>query len=178
MALGRAQLHPHEASDQWFLDHFRSAASRERGDYAECLERWWSVFPREQLLVLLHDDIAEAPLLVLEALASHLHVDAADFARLPADDLAQVVVPAVAPGDAAPAAGPKPARPSLVPALCEQYGPQIERLGRLLGRDLGFWTERFAANRRGPSQERVEVRVGGAGMRKVGDLMAAQGRSR
>jgi arylsulfatase A-like enzyme len=34
-----------------------------------CLERWWSAFPRDQLLVLFQDDISARPAAVLESLA-------------------------------------------------------------------------------------------------------------
>lgn len=93
MGLARAQMHVHEASDQWFLDHFRSAASRGRGDYVGCLDRWGSVFPADQLRVLFQDDIAARPRDVLDDLAQHLGIDPGEFAALPADDLAEVVVP-------------------------------------------------------------------------------------
>jgi hypothetical protein len=68
MGLARAQMLVPEASDHWFLDHFRSAASRARGDYLGCLDRWWSVVPRDQLLVLFQDDIASRPSAVLDTL--------------------------------------------------------------------------------------------------------------
>jgi hypothetical protein len=138
MGLTRCQMEEHEASDQWFIDHFRSQASRQRGAYAAALTRWWDAFPREQLLVTLFDDIVAAPRPLLDALANHLRVDASDFTALPAEDLATVVVPKL--GSHVPAGQPKPRlRPSLLPVLGELYRPEIDRLSSLLGRDLTGW---------------------------------------
>ena len=44
MALNRAELTIDEASDQWFVDHFRSRGSLRRGDYETCLRNWRSVY--------------------------------------------------------------------------------------------------------------------------------------
>jgi len=44
MALERAELALDEASDQWFIDHFRSFGSLARGDYEACLRSWHGVF--------------------------------------------------------------------------------------------------------------------------------------
>lgn len=148
MGLARAQMLVHEASDQWFLDHFRSAASRARGDYVGCLDRWWSVFPREQLLVLFQDDIATRPATVLESLAAHLGVDATEFAALPEAAVHEVVVPGL--GDGVVSTAPPPLRPSLVKPLLDLYGPDIARLERLTGRDLSGWTTFRSVRGSGP----------------------------
>jgi hypothetical protein len=137
MGLARAQMLVHEASDQWFLDHFRSAASRARGDYVGCLERWWSVFPRGQLLVVFQDDIRARPADVLATLAAHLGIDAAAFARLAASDVAEVVVPAL--GTDVDPEPPPPLRPTLFEPLAAMYASDIDRLEALLGRDLAAW---------------------------------------
>ena len=137
MGLARAQMHVHEASDQWFLDHFRSAASRGRGDYVGCLDRWGSVFPADQLLVLFQDDIAARPADVLDDLAGHLGIDAAEFAALPSGELAEVVVPHL--GAGAFDTPPPPLRPSLLPPLLELYAADIDAIERRTGRDLSAW---------------------------------------
>jgi hypothetical protein len=137
MGLARAQMLVQEASDQWFLDHFRSAASRARGDYVGCLERWWSVFPREQLLVVFQDDLRARPANVLASLAAHLGIDPATFARLAPADVAEVVVPALG-TDVDPEA-PPPLRPSLWEPLVAMYASDIDRLEALVGRDLAAW---------------------------------------
>jgi hypothetical protein len=147
MGLARAQMSEHEASDQWFLDHFHSAGSRSRGDYAGCLERWWSAFPREQLLVLFQDDIAARPADVLASLADHLVIDRADFAAVHPAEIATVIVPGL--GADVIAAPPPPLRPSLLKPLSELYAADIDRLERLTGRSLDGWrTGNPAARRR------------------------------
>lgn len=160
MGLARAQMHVHEASDQWFLDHFRSAASRARGDYAGCLDRWGSVFPHEQLLILFQDDIASRPAEVLDELATHLGIDAAEFAALPEGELAEVVVPHL--GAGAFDTAPPPVRPSLLPPLLELYAADITAIERRTGRDLSAW--RLA--RPASSQPR---RISGCGATRAAD---------
>jgi hypothetical protein len=139
MGLARAQMLVPEASDQWFLDHFRSAASRARGDYLGCLDRWWSVFPRDQLLILFQDDIASRPSTVLDTLAAHVGIDAMEFAALPETAIGEVVVPGL--GDGVVSAMPPPLRPSLLQPLLDLYGRDIAKLERLTGRDLSAWRE-------------------------------------
>lgn len=77
MALARAEMEPDEASDAWYLDHFRSRGSRARGDYATVLDRWLAVFPRDALLVLRHERIAAEPDAVARAACAHLGLDPA-----------------------------------------------------------------------------------------------------
>lgn len=145
MGLARAQMLVHEASDQWFLDHFRSAASRARGDYLGCLDRWGSVFPRDQLLILFQDDIASSPAAVLDALASHIGIDATEFASLPEMAIGEVVVPGL--GDGVVSSAPPPLRPSLLKPLLDLYGRDIVKLERLTGRDLSAWRSLKATTR-------------------------------
>ncbi len=137
MGLARSQMLVHEASDQWFLDHFRSTASRARGDYVGCLDRWCSVFPPEQLLILFQDDIAARPAEVLEDLAAHLGIDATEFSALPASDLAEVVVPHL--GAGAFDTPPPPLRPTLLRPLLDLYADDIDTIERRTGRDLSAW---------------------------------------
>lgn len=148
MGLARAQMLVHEASDQWFLDHFRSAASRARGDYAGCLDRWWSVFPRDQLLVLFQDDIASRPVAVLDSLAAHLRIDPTEFAALPETVVSEVVVPGL--GEGILSTAPPPLRPSLLGPLLDLYGSEIATLQRLTGRDLSAWRDARSASQAGP----------------------------
>jgi hypothetical protein len=129
MALARAELAIDEASDQWFIDHFRSRGSRARGDYEACLRNWRAAFGDEAVLVLRHDLIAAQPRAVLEAACRHIGVDPGHCAQIPAETLARPVF-----------AGPQlPLRPSLVPVLREIYLPKIDALERYLGVDLGAW---------------------------------------
>lgn len=75
MALKRAEMTPDEASDQWFIDHFKSEGSRLRGNYVRTVDNWLSVYPEEQLLVIGFDDISTQPERVLQRCARHIGVD-------------------------------------------------------------------------------------------------------
>lgn len=131
MALERAEMTLEDASDQWFLDHFRSAGSRRRGAYLDTIVRWRRQFGAGALLVLWFDDIVARPRDVLEALARHLGIDAAPFAAI---DAATLAVPVNAgPGSSLP-------RRLAVPLL-EQYRAAIAELEEATGRDLSSWRE-------------------------------------
>ncbi len=111
------------------------------GDYAGCLERWWSVFPRERLLVLSLDEIAARPGEVLASLARHLGIDEGDFRSLPSAALHETITPGLGKtGDDAEAVVIRaPLRPSLLEPLLELHGQDIVRLERLLGREFPAW---------------------------------------
>lgn len=74
MALHRAEMTFHEASDAWFIDHFRSQGSLQRGNYEKILYNWKSVFPEEQLLLLYHEILAKDPEVLLDQCCRHLKV--------------------------------------------------------------------------------------------------------
>jgi arylsulfatase A-like enzyme len=129
MALERAEMTIDEASDAWFLDHFKSAGSRQRGDAETCLSRWRRVFPAEQMHLILYDDLALKPLDTLVKLASHLGIDGEFFRCISEEELKRRVF-----------SGPAmPLRPSLRRFLTILYGSKIERLEGILDRDLRHW---------------------------------------
>ena len=129
MALGRAEMTLDEASDQWFIDHFRSAGSMRRGDYETCLRNWYGVFDPGRILVLYYDDIARDPVGLLTRCCRHLGVDPGFFAALPEAEIRRRVF-----------GGPgHPIRPTLLPVLRGLYHPRIRSLERFLGRDLRHW---------------------------------------
>jgi len=129
MALGRAEMTPDEASDQWFIDHFRSAGSLDRGDYEGAIRRWRAAFGAEALLVLRYEDIAEAPERLLATCFAHIGVEPVPPAALASWSLRERVF-----------SGPgEPIRPSLRPVLAELYAPRIASLARYLGWDLSAW---------------------------------------
>lgn len=163
MAMVRGQMLAEEVSDQWFLDHFRSAASRRAGDYSAILERWLRVFPEEQLLSLIRDDLEACPVGVLEALADHLAIDPAGFAGVSPVELAERVVPILTADRAFKVQQDLPPRASLVPVLKEMYAPEVERIARLLGRDLGRWVDGFGSAAAHRPLPRREVGVGASG---------------
>ena len=116
MALGRAEMQIEEASDQWFIDHFRSAGSLARGDYAKCMDNWLKIFKPEQLLLLRYEQIISEPLVLLQQLANHLAIDAAPLLASPM--LQKKVFEG--PGH--------PLRPSLKTVLEELYAEPKQRL--------------------------------------------------
>lgn len=129
MALGRAEMAFEEASDQWFIDHFRSRGSLARGDYEACLRNWRSVFGDEPILVLRYESIRDAPLALLETACAHLDVDRDFYRRSRPALLERRVNP-----------GPeRPIRASLLGVLREIYRPKIASLARYLDTDLDAW---------------------------------------
>lgn len=72
MALKRAEMQHHEASDQWFVDHFQSQGSLARGDYETCIRHWRSVFDPRQLLIVRYESIGADPVGTANLCVSHL----------------------------------------------------------------------------------------------------------
>jgi hypothetical protein len=146
MAVGRAEMTIDEASDLFFIDHFKSAGSRRRGDYRGCLRRWRAVFPNNQLQVIVYDDIVGGPAVVLMRLAEHIGVDPGFFAALEPAAVSAAVVAGpdadicgiVAQINEIRAIIPD-IRPRLLDFLRSLYRRQIEALGAELGRDFSAW---------------------------------------
>jgi len=131
MALERAEMTFDEASDLWFIDHFKSAGSRQRGDYAACLRRWRSVFPEERVHLVFVDDIVSNPCAVLLDIANHLGIDPAFYSRTEPTKLSTTVFP-----------GPEyDVRPPLLDFLRTLYCRQLEDFGKEVQRDLKTWLE-------------------------------------
>jgi hypothetical protein len=164
-----------EVSDQWFIDHFQSAGSRRAGDYSAIMERWLAVFPEEQLLPLIRDDIEACPVGTLEALADHLAIDANGFAGFTATELAERVVPILTADQAYKQQQDLPPRPSLVPVLKEMYAPEVARIAKLLGRDLKRWVDGFGTPAAHRPQARHEIRIGLHGAMAVDKWLAEGG---
>ncbi|RKT44446.1 sulfotransferase [Thiocapsa rosea] len=131
MALGRAEMTLEEASDHWFIDHFRSAGSLSRGDYGACLRNWGSVFPMEQLLVLRFEQIQSEPESLLQRCFSHVGAPALDVETLRRNGCRNAVFQG--PGH--------PLRPSLLPVLRGLYEARIQALARALDQDLTAWLD-------------------------------------
>ncbi|MGH8559912.1 MAG: sulfotransferase [Methylococcales bacterium] len=129
MAMRRAELEIHEASDQWFVDHFQSAGSLARGDYERCLRNWRAIFPSRQLLVLRYEHIGTAPERLLNDCFRHLGVDAVDPETLRLRGCRRRIF-----------TGPRhPLRPAVMPLLSAIYRPRIHALAAYLGEDLSDW---------------------------------------
>jgi hypothetical protein len=163
-------------SDQWFIDHFQSAASRRAGDYSAIMERWLAVFPEEQLLPLIRDDIEACPVGILEALADHIGIDPNGFAGRSATELAERVVPLLTADQAYKEQQDLPPRPALVPVLKEMYAPEVARIAKILGRDLKRWVEGFGTPAAHRPQPRHEIRIGANGAMVVDKWLAEGGR--
>jgi hypothetical protein len=131
MAVQRAEMTIDEASDIFFIDHFKSAGSCGRGDYLGCLRRWCAVFPNGELQVVVYDDIVTRPATVLMRLAEHIGVHPGFFAKLGTVRMSERIF-----------AGPgADIRPRLLDFLRSLYRRQLETLGAELGRDFTAWLE-------------------------------------
>lgn len=139
MELERVEKRISETTDEWFLDNFYSADSRARGQYVSCINRWYSIFPSEQLLIIFLEDIAIRPAYVLSKLATHIGIDTLYFERLNTSDLAKVIVPCIREGIESP--NPPPIRDSLLTSLISLYREEIMLLEKLLNRNLSHWLE-------------------------------------
>lgn len=128
MAVLRAEMRYPEASDQWFIDHFQSAGSLQRGDYARCLENWLSVYPRERLLIGRYEQVFRNPVAFSNQLLMHIGLQTF-FTEADHPSLSQPVFET--PG--------YPLRPALREFLHELYAPRIDALSQLLGEDFSAW---------------------------------------
>jgi hypothetical protein len=116
MMVKRAELTMDEASDAWFIDHFKSAGSRNRGDYIRAVDNWLSVFDESQLLLTNFDDITTRPHALMQTVAEHIGIDSAFFAPEAGNVTLEKVHKSV---------GSSNIRPSLVPVLEDIYGEQM-----------------------------------------------------
>jgi len=106
---------------------YKSAAHRRfsylgRGLYADQLDAWFRLFPREQLLVLRSEDFFDQPAAVVGQVLQFLGLPPADmkgFRRFNAGDYGTM-------------------DPAINARLTEYFAPHNERLYALLGRDLGW----------------------------------------
>jgi hypothetical protein len=129
MALGRAEMTLADASDQWFIDHFRSRGSRARGDYEACLRNWRGAFGEDAVLLLRYEQLREQPFALLASACRHIGVEPGFHAREQPAGIGERVNP-----------GPEATlRPSLLPVLRELYRPKIAGLAAYLGWDLSAW---------------------------------------
>ncbi len=120
---------PRAFSRAWW-DHTYAA----RGLYAEQLERWLAVFPREQLLVVPTDELGERPAETYASILAFLGAaphELADYPRVFDRDYA-------------------PMRPETRAALVERFAEPNQRLERLLGRPLGWPHEQVPGRAKAP----------------------------
>lgn len=93
-----------------------------RGRYAEQLERWYALYPRERVLVLRFEDLVRQPLAVLNETLAFLGLPPASSANLGARNTRRY--PPMAEATAA--------------RLREYFEPHNRRLEALLGRSMGW----------------------------------------
>ncbi|UVO51686.1 sulfotransferase domain-containing protein [Sphingomonas sp. SUN019] len=152
-----------------YLDRARTTMPRflDDGLYAQHLERWFDHFPREQIKIILHDDISVAPESVAADVADFLglpRLPLADAQRRVNDGAAAVLplalrrLPQPLKKLAAPLRGKRAfdqvrglfARPVVYPALPDDvrrrvedfYRDDIVRLEQMIDRDLSHWKAR------------------------------------
>jgi len=93
-----------------------------RGRYAEQLERWLAVYPREQLLVLASEQLRQDPAAAYARVLEHLGADPHELPEYPP----------IFEREYAPMA------PTTRDRLAQYYAPYNERLYALLGQDFGW----------------------------------------
>jgi hypothetical protein len=93
-----------------------------RGRYAEQLERWYALYPRERVLVLRFEDLVHDPLAVLNRTLGFLGLPAAGSVRLEARNTRRY----------------PPMAEATASRLREYFAPHNARLEKLLGRPLGW----------------------------------------
>jgi hypothetical protein len=93
-----------------------------RGRYAEQLERWLALYPREQLLVLRFEDLVKDPLAVLNQTLAYLRLPPMQEARLEARNTRNY----------------PPMNPETAARLRESFAPENRRLEALLGQPMGW----------------------------------------
>jgi hypothetical protein len=125
------ELLPSEVSHQWYIDHFLSQSSRKRGNFLFCLDNWHKVFPKDNLQLILFDDIEKSPKQVLGRLASFLDIDPLHFTL---QNEAGLRVPVLKGPDL-------DIPPELLEVLHGVYAAEIKALGERLQRDLSSWLE-------------------------------------
>lgn len=73
-----------QVSDEEFLAHFQSPASRRRGDYETILNNWRRIFPTERFFLVFYEDVISRPRELLTNLFQHLGVSTdVDWTKFP-----------------------------------------------------------------------------------------------
>jgi len=129
MALRWAEMTIDEASDQWFIDHFHSQGSLQRGNYEQAIRRWTSIFSWSQMLILRYDDIKRSPVELLQRCCRHIGVDPTYYVQHSPELLRRKVL----------GGSGQTLRPSLYAELRTIYEPQILSLAKYLHWELDDW---------------------------------------
>jgi hypothetical protein len=127
MALARAEMTDEDATDAWFIDHFKSKGSLARGDYQNCIQQWRSIYPSNQLLILRLEAIRQRPVQAANRVLRHLGLE--DFFK---PEHTESLTKKIFEGDATPI------RPSLQPVLRDIYADKIVALDYYLANEPSF----------------------------------------
>ncbi|MGG6294562.1 sulfotransferase [Leptolyngbya sp. AN02str] len=141
MALIRSQMEMHEASDQWFIDHFLCHTSRSQCNYLRSIKNWTSIYPSSSLLTIFFDDIRTHPEKVLADVSNHIEVSPSIWQDFPLDELQAVVRPPLIGDTFVVISNALDKRPSLKLYLKDLYREEIRNLSRFFERDLEYWLE-------------------------------------
>ena len=121
---------------EWFIAHFRSTGSLARGDYAACLDKWESHYPRDQIGLFLYDDALSDPRNFLKACYSHLGADPGEAERMDVAAMEDRVYPEVTIHGGVRSPLPDKVPAFLLPDLLKLYQDKIPALSHRLDRDL------------------------------------------
>ena len=100
---------------------FRLFSYLKRGLYAEQIERWFSFFPREQILIITNEDLNERPLEVMNEVFTFLHLPSYDNLKIERESSHY-----------------KPMNAHTRQKLVEFFRPHNQQLEELLNRDFGW----------------------------------------
>lgn len=117
------------------LAHFRSPASRERGNYLANIENWIHHFPEEQLFLGFFEDVSRRPVALLRDVQAHIGVEP----RVDEEARQLTAVSNRGPGIPLP--------PKYREFLEELYAPEIDALSRRFGERVADWRPREPALR-------------------------------
>jgi len=124
----RPQQHP-IINDEYFIRDFEHPSMLRRANYARNLRNWFSVFPRESLLVMRYEQISADPRGFVRACAGHIGADPDFYSSIPEVTLRQKV--------GTPTAELMPR--SLYDYLSERHHDHILRLEAFFGWDVSAW---------------------------------------
>ncbi len=119
----------HTVSDDWFIHRFHGIGSIIRGDYEECLKRWYAYYDSKQFLIYRFEDIFNNPKQLLMRCCAHLGVNGSVFENSDPEMFKQKIFSGLG----------HPLRGSLRNVLREVYDEKIRSCESFLGVNLSEW---------------------------------------
>lgn len=118
---------PENVTDEEFLNHFLRRRSRSRSDYLSIIDKWLSVFPKDQLFVGIFDDMVNRPEDLLRRVFRHIGVSTdVDFSSYPCFDRINKGVSVEMP-------------PNIRVFLEKLYSDELEQLAERFGEPVKSW---------------------------------------